>query len=72
MKGVFKRLLVGTVLWAVVVGAVGLVLLAIVYGISVLMAWIDWQAIKNVVTWLVWIQLWWSIGAWFRAKRRKA
>ena len=72
MKGFIGRWLVGAVMWALVIGVVGLALLAVVYGISAFVVRIDWRMIKDVITWFVWVQLGWSIGAWFRAKRRKA
>ena len=72
MKGFFKRWLVGVALWALVIGVVGGVMWEAIYGNSVLVARIDWRSVKGVVTWLMWLQLWWSIGAWFRANRRKA
>jgi len=72
MKGILGRWLAGMVLWALVMASVSAVLLLLIYGIGVLVALVDWPVIKGVTTWFVWMQLWWSIGAWFRAKRRKA
>ena len=67
-----KQTLLGIFFWSVLAG--------MVVGVAGLLVWlgvrltgrVDWKLVKSLVTWLAWLQLLWSVGAWFRAKARKA